>query len=434
MVWGMDNTNKREPIRLPILQKWDCHVCGTCCKEYLVRLSEEEVREIESQKWDKNEELAGYDPIKVKGLIFKNYFLNHRKDGSCVFLDNNNLCKIHKKFGLSGKPLPCQMFPYILVPTGKFWSVGVRFACPSATKNLGAPADEQKEQITRFRDILVKREKFTVSISDHPIKPRLDSNIDVDWDIIYLIRDAIKNILQFSKENIPLGLRRIYGFSKELSKTKLNQLNPEQTIDFLDIFSKMVISEVPVDAYSIQPPGWVDKVLFRQICALFSRKDHGPNKGIAAIGRVSLFRAAVHFARGAGEVPKLNAFTGNITFQQIDQNRLEIDKDCNDLLFRYFFTKIDSLQFFGASSYGMSFWEGLHLLLALYPVVIWVALTINSSDGFYKDLEKSIEIVDDHYGFNKILGSFRQRTSFSLLCRNEGIPKLISWYSRKPVS
>jgi len=113
---------------------------------------------------------------------------------------------------------------------------------------------------------------------------------------------------------------------------------------------------------------------------------------------------------------------------------LEIDKDCNDLLFRYFFTKFDSLQFFGASSYGMSFWEGLYLLLTLYPVIIWVALTINSSDGFYKDLEKSMEIVDDHYGFNKILGSFRQRTSFSLLCRNEGIPKLISWYSRKPVA
>ena len=35
-----------EKINLPILQNWDCHVCGTCCKEYLVRLSEDEVAEL----------------------------------------------------------------------------------------------------------------------------------------------------------------------------------------------------------------------------------------------------------------------------------------------------------------------------------------------------------------------------------------------------
>ena len=31
------------PIRhLPVLQNWDCHVCGTCCKEYQVEVSPEE--------------------------------------------------------------------------------------------------------------------------------------------------------------------------------------------------------------------------------------------------------------------------------------------------------------------------------------------------------------------------------------------------------
>ena len=38
------------PVRhLPVLQNWDCHVCGTCCKEYLVTLSDEERRRIESE-------------------------------------------------------------------------------------------------------------------------------------------------------------------------------------------------------------------------------------------------------------------------------------------------------------------------------------------------------------------------------------------------
>src|SRR5205823_9000165 len=37
------------PIRhLPVLQNWDCHVCGTCCKEYLVTITDEERKRIEA--------------------------------------------------------------------------------------------------------------------------------------------------------------------------------------------------------------------------------------------------------------------------------------------------------------------------------------------------------------------------------------------------
>ena len=32
--------------QLPVVQNWDCHVCGTCCQEYLVTVSDEERRRI----------------------------------------------------------------------------------------------------------------------------------------------------------------------------------------------------------------------------------------------------------------------------------------------------------------------------------------------------------------------------------------------------
>jgi len=38
------------PIRhLPMVQNWDCHVCGTCCKEYQVTVSDEERRRIDEE-------------------------------------------------------------------------------------------------------------------------------------------------------------------------------------------------------------------------------------------------------------------------------------------------------------------------------------------------------------------------------------------------
>src|SRR5262245_41880434 len=36
-------------LHLPVVQNWDCHVCGTCCKEYRVRITDEERKRIEAQ-------------------------------------------------------------------------------------------------------------------------------------------------------------------------------------------------------------------------------------------------------------------------------------------------------------------------------------------------------------------------------------------------
>src|SRR3974377_2457404 len=76
------------PIRhLPVVQNWDCHVCGSCCKEYVVRLTDEERKRIEAQGWEKDPEFAGQPIFFKSGMLWaRRYNLNHRADGSCVFL------------------------------------------------------------------------------------------------------------------------------------------------------------------------------------------------------------------------------------------------------------------------------------------------------------------------------------------------------------
>src|SRR3954453_17812261 len=75
------------PIHLlPVLQNWDCHVCGTCCQEYQVTISDDERKRIETQGWDPVD-LGGLAPFIRKGPPWaRRYQLNHRADGSCVFL------------------------------------------------------------------------------------------------------------------------------------------------------------------------------------------------------------------------------------------------------------------------------------------------------------------------------------------------------------
>src|SRR5216684_393608 len=99
------------PIRhLTVLQNWDCHVCGSCCKEYPVTISDEERQRIESQHWEQQPEYADAVLFKVKGRWGNRQCeLNRRDDGSCVFLSDQGRCRIHERFGPEAKPLPCRL-------------------------------------------------------------------------------------------------------------------------------------------------------------------------------------------------------------------------------------------------------------------------------------------------------------------------------------
>src|SRR4051794_3197520 len=109
---------------LPVLQNWDCHVCGTCCHEYQVTITDEERQRIDAQGWDSEADLGGQPAYVNRGWPWaRRYTLNHRPDGRCVFLSDQGLCRIHERFGYETKPLACRLYPFVLVPVGDHWRV-----------------------------------------------------------------------------------------------------------------------------------------------------------------------------------------------------------------------------------------------------------------------------------------------------------------------
>src|SRR5437660_10016842 len=123
------------PVRsLPVLQNWDCHGCTDCCREYLVAVTDAERARIEAQGWGDDPALKGVKLFRRAGGWFSGKVaLNHRPGGACVCLNEQGGCRIHAKFGSEAKPLACRVYPFVLVPTGDHWRVGLRFACPSVT-------------------------------------------------------------------------------------------------------------------------------------------------------------------------------------------------------------------------------------------------------------------------------------------------------------
>ncbi|MSR30256.1 MAG: YkgJ family cysteine cluster protein [Gemmataceae bacterium] len=419
-----------EKVSLPLLQNWDCHTCGTCCKEYLVQLSKDEVEKIQGQGWDREKDLGGYSPFKRTGIFWKKTHLNHRPDGSCVFLDEKGLCKIHGRFGLSEKPLPCQVFPYVLIPAGDQWQVGVRFACPSAAKNLGTPVVQQEKDIRDFISHLKIRENLAVSLTDNKNKPQLLPGKPSTWETLYLFRDVLLELMSKESVSVELCLRRCLAFAREMKKMNFDLLSPIQVKELAEILSRLVENEIPLDPYSVLKPTWIGRVLFRQACAIYTRKDHGPNRGLVKKGRLALFGAALSFARGQGKVPRVNSFTTDITFDEVEQKREPLEKETSDFLRRYYLTKIGSLQFVGATNFQMPFWEGLHSLILTFPVVAWTAFTLKEGENQLTRFQTAVSLADDHFGFNKILGTARQRFSLGILQFRQETHRLVAWYAR----
>ena len=90
----------------PAPEKFHCHMCGACCRipDGIVRVSEAEIVRIaaflgmtEADFIDRETELA---PDR-RGLI-----LRSRPDGACVWLADDNLCRINPV-----KPYQCRTFP-----------------------------------------------------------------------------------------------------------------------------------------------------------------------------------------------------------------------------------------------------------------------------------------------------------------------------------
>ena len=90
-----------------ILEGFRCVGCGACCriKDGIVRVGEEEIARIAEFLGMKEEEFIERETLVApdrKGLM-----LRSREDGACVWLTEENRCRIHEV-----KPDKCRTFPY----------------------------------------------------------------------------------------------------------------------------------------------------------------------------------------------------------------------------------------------------------------------------------------------------------------------------------
>src|SRR5262249_28056327 len=150
---------------------------------------------------------------------------------------------------------------------------------------------------------------------------------------------------------------------------------------------------------------------------------------LARRGRGALLAAACRFALGTGAIPRMHGWLPETTFERIEEPHGPLPAAAEEVLERYYTVKVGALQFCGPVFYGLPLSEGFEALALTLPVLLWVSRAF-ADLAPDQGLIKALSIVDDHFGFNRVLGKRRQRLSFSIMARRGELAKLIAWYSR----
>lgn len=415
------------PVKsLPVIQRWDCRGCGDCCKTYHVRVTDAERARIEGQDWRADPAMAGVEPL-VWDRHLGEYRLNHTADGACVFYGPDGRCRIHARLGAAAKPMACRIYPFALVPAGDHWRVGLRFSCPSAAANDGRPLPDHAADLREYAGLL---EADTPLPKDAP-PPELAPGQAVSWPDLLRFVKAIADVLAEPGTPIDYRLRKVVALSSLCKKSKFEKVTGPRLKEFLDVVTAALGDDVVARAEDVPPPGWIGRVIFRQTLAVYSRKDHGPTPGIAKRSRLTRIKAAWRFAMGVGAVPKLHGLIPETNFADAERPAGPLSKGSDALLTRYYRVKVESLQFCGPVNFRRAFWDGLDSLLLTFPAILWLSRVLTTPDRPRDEaVSLAVRIVDDNFGFNKLLGSGRQLWATQTLADRGELAKLIAWYGR----
>jgi len=418
---------------LTVLQNWDCHSCGDCCRSYAVPVTAEERRRIEGQGWEKLPEFAGVPYFVKRGSEF---YLNHRADGGCVFLGPDNLCRIHAQFGSAAKPLACRIYPFLLVPAGDHWNFGLRLACPSAAENKGRPL---ANQLADAREYAAFFESTAAPGALTAPPPPLYGSQVVPWGDVGRIAAAVSKLLAEKSDSFERRWRKVLFLISMLRKATFDGGgDPKKAItgarlsEMLQVLGDAADDEESKAAAEVKRPGWVGRTVFRQLVAVFARKDHGTEKGTAQRGPIRRFVSAVKFAAGRGRIPKVHlALPDSARFAAGEVPFGPLSDNATALLSRWHRVKVESLQFCGAPNFGLAVWEGLESLALTFPAAMWLARVLVAGGHSPDDaVTRAVRMVDDNFGFNPLLGAARQKFALRLVANRGDLPRLVAWYGR----
>lgn len=415
----------------PSFQRYDCTMCGACCRAgFAVVATEEERARIQSQGWDKDPDF----PHRGEKLFIKQiggeWVLAQDTDGACIFLDERNRCRIHAKFGLEGKPFACRPYPFMFLATGNQVRVNLRFDCPSVAANAGRPLPEHRSDLAATAALSVPA--AAAALDPPPFRP----GVKLGWKDILAAADAFDTIVAAEHLDITRRMLACTDLLGLLRGARIEDLQGKSWGEFLKLLTTSLIRGVEENPLERRRPIGLLPGLFRQAAGLYGRLDRMSDTRIPMGAKVMRLGQRLSYSLQLlsrwGSMPPVRPGLPRVRFRALEPAFGIPSADASEVLTRYYRVKFGSLGFCGRAYYGWPFLEGAGSLLLTYPFILWYARLFAVGDGRdhvdARDMEQAVRVVDRPRGISVPLSLRPERFRVSFLSEHENLSTLVVWY------
>ncbi|HMN96172.1 MAG TPA: YkgJ family cysteine cluster protein [Phycisphaerales bacterium] len=398
------------PILMPSgAQRYSCHGCGNCCRDFTVQLREEDLDRLRAQRW---EERLG-EPVTVwfRGRAH----LRQRDDGACIFWMEDGRCRIHAEFGLAEKPIACQLFPFSFGPDGRELRVGLSFACQSVQENRGASLESHRAEVRRM---LVR-----VPEAAHGAPPPLAGRLRSTPAEVAALSAALDGILRRSELPLALRLEGFAWMAQMLASARLGSVRERRFGELVETLAAAIPDELAL----AEPPSPGARAwrLLRQ--AAFARIEDLRIAEALRRGRLRSILGQLgrsrRFARGRGAMPHRLEGWPTIDLGAVGAVGPAIDPShagaIDDLLTRWLRMTLLGGRAWGSGYYGWAIADGLLATTCNLLCTLWLARAHASGHGraalTVDDCRAALGRVDRHAGRAPWLGGTAERARIRYL-------------------
>jgi len=120
-------------------ERFTCQSCGRCCTMWTITVDAAKVEALRKHDWG----IPG-DPFLPQRGAGDPYRIR-MQGGRCVFLDEEQRCRIHQKLGYAAKPEGCKAFPLHAAQIAGETYLRLSFYCPAVTAGEGKRLVDQNK-------------------------------------------------------------------------------------------------------------------------------------------------------------------------------------------------------------------------------------------------------------------------------------------------
>ena len=405
-------------------QRYSCHGCGDCCRDFTVQLREEDLERLQSQGYEKKKGES------VTVLFRGQWYLRQQSDGACIFLESDGRCRIHAEHGFDRKPVACRLFPFNLAPDARGVHAGLNFACQSVRANKGATLFSHSADLKK-----ALRELPEIT---GVAPPRLSGRLRATPDEVSAMVEGVDGWLATDDVDLAARFDGLAWLAQSLGVANFTNVRNKRVGELMALLVGALPEELellPVEEASTRQQRLLRQAAFARI---EDPRIHDGARRNPVVARLGQLRRSRRFMKGKGEVPGLpRDWPTSISFRSISEVRSITESDSReeieDLIIRWARSTLRGGRAWGSGYYGFSVAEGIQCMVVNLACIGWLARVHAAGRGLEEvdpeAVNEALGRVDRTAGRARWLGSASERMRLKYFAVDDGLRRVVrlSW-------